>query len=68
MYKELKNFLTKEIQDTKDAGLYKEERIIITPQTAAIKVQGGKDVLNFCANNYLCLLYTSDAADDIALV
>lgn len=55
MYKELKNFLTKEIQDTKDAGLYKEERIIITPQTAAIKVQGGKDVLNFCANNYLGL-------------
>ena len=55
MYKELKNFLTKEIQNTKDAGLYKEERIIITPQTAAIKVQGGKDVLNFCANNYLGL-------------
>ena len=55
MYKELKNFLAKEIQDTKDAGLYKEERIIITPQTAAIKVEGGKDVLNFCANNYLGL-------------
>ena len=55
MYKELKNFLTKEIQDTKDAGLYKEERIIITPQTSAIKVEGGKDVLNFCANNYLGL-------------
>ena len=55
MYKELKNFLTKEIQDTKDAGLYKEERIIITPQTAAIKVEGGKEVLNFCANNYLGL-------------
>ena len=55
MYKELKNFLTKEIQDTKDASLYKEERIIITPQTAAIKVEGGKDVLNFCANNYLGL-------------
>ena len=55
MYKELKNFLTKEIQDTKDAGLYKEERIIITPQTAAIKVEGGKNVLNFCANNYLGL-------------
>ena len=55
MYKELKNFLTKEIQDTKDAGLYKEERIIITPQTAAIKVKGGKEVLNFCANNYLGL-------------
>lgn len=55
MYKELKNFLTKEIQDTKDAGLYKEERIIISPQTAAIKVEGGKDVLNFCANNYLGL-------------
>lgn len=55
MYKELKNYLAKEIQNTKDAGLYKEERIIITPQTAAIQVQGGKDVLNFCANNYLGL-------------
>ena len=55
MYKELKNFLTKELQDTRDAGLYKEERIVITPQTAAIKVQGGKEVLNFCANNYLGL-------------
>ena len=55
MYKELKNFLAKEIQNTKDAGLYKEERIIITPQTAAIKVEGGKEVLNFCANNYLGL-------------
>lgn len=55
MYKELKNFLAKEIQDTKDAGLYKEERIIITPQTAAIKVEGDKEVLNFCANNYLGL-------------
>ena len=51
----MKQFLADELQNTRDAGLYKEERIIVTPQTAAIKVQGGKDVINFCANNYLGL-------------
>ena len=56
MYKEFKNHLTKELQDIKDAGLYKNERIITTPQKADIAVAGtAGEVLNFCANNYLGL-------------
>lgn len=55
MYGEVKEFLTKELADIKAAGLYKEERIITTAQRADIKVRPEKDVLNFCANNYLGL-------------
>ena len=48
--------LQKEIADIKEAGLYKNERIIVTPQRADIEVEGSdQDVLNFCANNYLGL-------------
>jgi glycine C-acetyltransferase len=55
MYGKIKEDLTKEIQSIRDAGLYKDERIIMTPQGAEIAVKGGKEVLNFCANNYLGL-------------
>jgi glycine C-acetyltransferase len=55
MYGKIKEGLTKEIQSIHDAGLYKDERIIMTPQGAEIEVKGGKEVLNFCANNYLGL-------------
>lgn len=55
MYGKIKENLTKEIQSIRDAGLYKEERVIMTPQGAEIEVKGGKAVLNFCANNYLGL-------------
>src|SRR5574338_1415738 len=55
MYTKLKPFLEKEIAAIKEAGLYKRERIIITPQAADIKTQDGKEVINFCANNYLGL-------------
>lgn len=55
MYGKIKNDLTKEIQSIHDAGLYKSERIIMTPQGATIEVKGSKEVLNFCANNYLGL-------------
>ncbi|MDR0789842.1 MAG: glycine C-acetyltransferase [Bacteroidales bacterium] len=55
MYNNFQDYLTQEIQGIKDAGLYKNERIITTPQSAAIKVQGDIEVLNFCANNYLGL-------------
>ena len=56
MYTKFKEHLQKELTDIKDAGLYKNERIIITPQKADIEVEGTKgDVLNFCANNYLGL-------------
>jgi glycine C-acetyltransferase len=55
MYVKIKEDLTKEIQSITDAGLYKDERIIMTPQGAEIEVKGGQKVLNFCANNYLGL-------------
>lgn len=55
MYSDYKNFLDKEIADIKAAGLYKGERIIVSPQGAEIKLENGKTALNFCANNYLGL-------------
>lgn len=55
MYGKMKEFLNQELADIKSAGLYKEERIITTPQKADIKVKPGNEVLNFCANNYLGL-------------
>ncbi len=55
MYTKLKESLASELQKIKEAGLYKDERVIITPQGADIKVQDGREVINFCANNYLGL-------------
>ncbi|MGM9869486.1 MAG: glycine C-acetyltransferase [Sodaliphilus sp.] len=55
MYGKIKAFLNQELADIKEAGLYKEERIITTPQKADIEVEPGQEVLNFCANNYLGL-------------
>ena len=63
MYTKFKEHLQKELQGIKDAGLYKNERVIVTPQKADIEVEGAKgEVLNFCANNYLGL------ADDSRLI
>ena len=50
----MKEHLSQTLAEIREAGLYKEERIIESPQRAAIKV-AGKEVLNFCANNYLGL-------------
>lgn len=55
MYGKIKRDLKKELQSIREAGLYKEERVITTPQGSEIEVEGGKKVLNFCANNYLGL-------------
>ena len=55
MYNQLQPFLAKEIEGIKEAGLYKKERIITSAQGAEITIQGGRQVLNFCANNYLGL-------------
>lgn len=55
MYKTLKPVLEKELDDIEKAGLYKRERVITSPQGADIKVKGGQEVINFCANNYLGL-------------
>ncbi len=54
MYGNFKQFLEQELQAIKDAGLYKTERVICSPQRAEIEV-AGKECLNFCANNYLGL-------------
>ncbi|MET4010308.1 glycine C-acetyltransferase [Mucilaginibacter sp. UYP25] len=55
MYNTLQPVLQHELADIENAGLYKRERIITSPQGADITVQGGQEVINFCANNYLGL-------------
>ena len=55
MYNTLKPILEKELADIKSAGLYKNERIITSPQGADIRLEDGAEVINFCANNYLGL-------------
>lgn len=55
MYNTLQPVLQQELAEIKEAGLYKTERVITSPQGADITVQGGKEVINFCANNYLGL-------------
>jgi glycine C-acetyltransferase len=55
MYGKIKEHLQKEIKEIREAGLYKNERIITSPQEASIQISTGETVLNFCANNYLGL-------------
>ena len=55
MYGKIKEHLQNELAGIKDAGLYKSERVIISSQDAVIRLDSGKEVLNFCANNYLGL-------------
>ncbi len=55
MYTGLQQHLKSELKAIEDAGLYKRERVIITPQGASIKTADGREALNFCANNYLGL-------------
>lgn len=55
MYGKIKNHLQKELQEIKDNGLFKKERIITSPQDAVITISTGEEVINFCANNYLGL-------------
>ena len=55
MYGKFQDYLQQELESIKESGLFKNERIITTPQSAEIEVTGGKKVLNFCANNYLGL-------------
>jgi glycine C-acetyltransferase len=63
MYTKFQQYLSDELKATKDAGLYKDERIIVTPQQADIRVSTGKEVLNFCANNYLGLSNDKELID-----
>ena len=62
MYGPLSERLKVELQSIRDAGTWKNERVIVSPQAAKIRVENGKEVLNFCANNYLGL------ADDPGLI
>jgi glycine C-acetyltransferase len=55
MYGSVKDGLKKELDEIKAEGLYKDERIIVSPQGALVRVKDGAEVLNFCANNYLGL-------------
>ncbi|MBC2838071.1 glycine C-acetyltransferase [Robiginitalea sp. SC105] len=55
MYGKIKDHLKEELEDIREAGLFKEERIITSPQGPVIKISTGQEVLNFCANNYLGL-------------
>lgn len=55
MYGKIKEYLSEELNAIKEAGLFKEERIITTPQDAIVKISTGEEVINFCANNYLGL-------------
>ena len=55
MYGAIKNHLQQELEEIKEAGLYKSERIITSSQDAVIKISTGEEVINFCANNYLGL-------------
>ncbi|MBU5616878.1 glycine C-acetyltransferase [Psychrobacter sp. TAE2020] len=55
MYQDFQKHLQQEISDIRAAGLYKTERVITSPQDALIKIADGREVLNFCANNYLGL-------------
>ena len=55
MFKNVQSALQAEIQGIRDAGLYKQERVITTPQGPVIDTTAQHDLLNFCANNYLGL-------------
>jgi len=55
MYGNIKEHLQKELETIKEAGLFKRERIITSPQDAVIQISTGEEVVNFCANNYLGL-------------
>ena len=55
MYGKIQQHLQQELQEIKEAGLFKSERVITTSQDAVIKINTGQEVINFCANNYLGL-------------
>lgn len=63
MYGKFQSFLQKELASIEEQGLFKNERIIVSPQGACIKVNTGQEVLNFCANNYLGLSDNKELID-----
>ena len=63
MYGKFKEQLQQELDSIESAGLYKKERTILTAQGADVKVKGGLEVVNFCANNYLGLCDSQEVMD-----
>jgi glycine C-acetyltransferase len=63
MYSDYKEHLDKTLNEIREAGLYKNERVIVSPQGAEIELSTGQKVLNFCANNYLGLSNSSSLID-----
>ncbi|MEC8193805.1 MAG: glycine C-acetyltransferase [Myxococcota bacterium] len=63
MYGAAKDALSSELASIREAGLYKDERVIVSDQAANIQVDSGAEVLNFCANNYLGLSNNRDLID-----
>ncbi|WP_019989784.1 glycine C-acetyltransferase [Rudanella lutea] len=63
MYGSIKEQLQQELDSIKEAGLFKSERIIVSPQSSVIAVHDGREVLNFCANNYLGLSSHPDVVE-----
>ena len=55
MYGKIKNHITNELKAIQEGGIFKNERIIISPQGAKVKIQSGEEVVIMCANNYLGL-------------
>jgi glycine C-acetyltransferase len=55
MYGSFKDHVDAELQQIRERGLYKKERVLTTPQGVEIRTESGAKVLNFCANNYLGL-------------
>ena len=55
MYNKFQQFLQNELANIENVGLYKKERVIVSPQGAVINLANGTTALNFCANNYLGL-------------
>src|ERR1017187_10825592 len=55
MFTRVREEISAQLEEIRSAGLFKPERVIITPQQATVKVSGGREVLNLCANNYLGL-------------
>ena len=63
MYDKYQKFLNQQIEEIKGSGTYKNERILVSPQYSNIKINTGKEVLNFCANNYLGLANNPQLVD-----
>ena len=54
MYNNIQENIQKELNDIKEAGLHKTERVITSPQDVVVRISSGEEVINFCSNNPFC--------------